>query len=728
MRRAPVLLLLATVALILGVASPALAADAVEGKPFTGVVATFTGNAVPKQVTIDWGDGTAKQTTAVATQPDKSGTVTGVHTFAKLGSYSVTITDAANPDVSERVTFNVTDAPVTAQGTTFKTAAAGGGVVVATIADENPLGTPADFKVTIDWGDGAAPTDGILAPVAGSPGRYTVSGIHPYPDGASYLAGITIKSADFGAVNLVVQSTADGLPESAPAVPAGKVLDFGRGDEPSLAVEENGTADLVWSTPPAAGTRTGDNVIFCKLPRGARACSVKRTFVVDALTPPRILRDRDGVLRIVVSYNGPAQIGGGTLVISSKDDGQSWDYAFFRVNTGLFQGSIVDAALSADGRVLYALFGDYVPGDKAQVFAAIGLDRPILDRLENPGRVGGVDTYSARGVGVLEDGRVVLAGFDTSADVLTDAKKAPRAALRVVAGPDGAAIDGPWTPIRGGAVFGLASTLRGAALIGSSRCKTGIEVSSLRGLTLGAPRPLGADGVQSCGVHQTENLSFDLAGGRHAVWSSEYDGCQGKGPHETAKQHCIIYRRARPGGDFGPKTAIASSGIGPAQGLVVGAGRDGQGWIAWRSLGADGVATVKVTPTDVSSEEAVGPDHRIAITFKPSAECSKTGSVTLGVQSVGPTKGKPTISSVEWSTTKGLTPRHKTDRTAPYSTGFSVDKREFRGLSSTGVIVFTMTVDAKVKFRVGGGKSQTAKLQQPVSFYCGVPFSKVKKK
>lgn len=709
-------------ALLLGLlgAAPARAVDLVEGAPFTGVIATFTGASIPTQVTIDWGDGSPVQPSAVALQPDKSGTVTSTHTYAKLGSVSVQVTDKSNPDVYERTTFTVKDAPVTGQGTTFKTAAAAGGVVVASFTDANTLGTAADFKVSIDWGDGTT-TDGALAPRAGQPGQYDVTGAHAYPDGASYIVGISVKSTDGGDADITVQSTADGLPEASPPA-TGKILNFGRGSGPSMEVDEQGTANLVYGVP--APGRTGDDVVYCKLPRGAKGCAVKRTFRVDALTAPKILRDRNGTMRIVVSYNGVRQIGGGTLVISSSDAGATWDYAFFRVNTGLFQGSIIDAALSLDGRVLYALFGDFVPGDRSQTFAAIGLDRPILRPEANPGDVNGVPTYSARSVAVLPDGRAVVAGYDSAQ---LGKGQTPRAALRVVADADGNPVGAPWTPIRGGEVLKLAGNLRGTSLLGTPACDKGIEISSLRGLSLSAPRPLGADRSMACNAGPAADLTFDASGGRHMVYLSDLDGCQGKGPHTSAGT-CIIYRRARNGADFGPKTTIETLDLVSARGLSVGAGADGDGWVAWQSLDETKTSTVesvRVTPTTTSSEQQVSPTHVVALALKPSAECSKSGAVTLSVQATGPKQGLPKISSVGWSSSQGLLPRKKADASAPFSTRFSVDRRGFRGLSSTGVIVFSMTVKARVKYRAGG-KAGTANLSQVVSFFCGQKFSRVK--
>jgi hypothetical protein len=726
------LLVVALLAALLVPAGGALAAegDPVEGTAFSRVVATFDAPP-PKQVTIDWGDGQT-QPSAVTTRPDGKGEVSATHTYAHFGSYTVTTTDKDAPSTSQRLYLTVTDAPISAEGTTFKVAAAPAGVVVATVVDTNASGTAADLSARIDWGDGTS-ADGVLTPVAGQPGRYEVRGAHTYPDAASYIAEIAVKSTGNGDAKAAAQSTADGAPEPSPAA-KGRILDLGPGDAPSMVVDEAGTAHLVWNV--SAPGRTGDAVVYCRLPRGARACAVKRRLVVDALTDPVILRDRTGVLRIVVSYNGTAQIGGGTLVVSSADDAATFGYAFYRVNTGLFQGRIIDAELSPDGRRLYALFGDFVPGDKlGQIFATIGLDRPVLDRVDDPGKVGplGPDPsanrklipYSARALAILPDGRVAMAGYDTEAKE----GKAPRAAIRVIADAEGRSLTTPWTPIRSGEVQGLAGNERGTALLASKTCQQGLEVSSLRGLRVGAPRPLTADRSTACNAAiGASDLSFDPAGGRHAVWLSDEDGCQGKGAHEE-DEICIVYRRARPGGDFGPKSTISTLDY-ASLAVRVGAGRDGEGWIAWRELvptKTGSIARVRVTPTLTDSEDRVGEDHRIALTFKPGSECAKDGPVTVGVQVAGPAKGRPRVTRVAWATTLGLLPRRQRDGDAPVRTRLTVDRRQFRGLSSTGVIVFKMTVRARVTYRVGSGKAKTAEVHQVLSFFCGIPFSKVRR-
>ena len=706
---------------VLAAAPIASAADPVEGQRFTGVVATFD-PPVPMAVTIDWGDGQTSMSNPV-TLPSGKGEVTGSHIYATHGSYSVKVTDQAKADNYARLSLTVDDAPITAVGTTFPAAAAPGGVVVAHVIDQNPLGVAGALKAKIDWGDGAT-SDGTITAVAGPAGSFDVSGSHTYPDAATYLVAVTITSNDGGDAKAQAQATADGKPEPDPP-DKGRILDMGRGDDPSLAVDAEGTAHLVWSAP--APGRDGDAVVYCELPRGAKGCKIKRTFLVDAFQPPVILRDRTGVLYIVISSSNRAQIGGGTLLMTSPDNGASWTYTFYPVNSGIFQGRIIDATLSQNGRFLYALFGDFVPGDKLQVLATISLDRSGLGTEEDPGKTAPLTgdatidlrriPYSVRSVAVLPDGRVALAGWDTDA-----AKGVPRAAIRVIADADGNAIDTPWSPIRAGLVFKLAGSPRSAAMLTSVGCKKGVEVSALRGLRLGAPRPLGAEGFLGCGPNVNQDLFVDSAGGRHVVWQSDHDGCLGTGPYADDRT-CIIYRRARPGGDFGPKTTIAT--VPSASALRVATAPDGVGWVAWRELEKkDNQYHVRITPTFTSSEQELG-KHRLALSFTPGSECAKRDPVTIGVRVSGPQDGKPRVQSVDWSSTAGFLPRRRTDSSAPFAMRLTVDRREFDGLSSTGSIVFTATVRATVHYRAGAAR-HTAHLAQVLSFYCNIKFDTVR--
>ncbi len=66
---------------------------------------------------------------------------------------------------------------------------------VATFSDgDAPAG--GDFTATINWGDGSAPTAGIVTPVGGQPGTFAVTGAHVYAEGGSFTGTVAITDSD----------------------------------------------------------------------------------------------------------------------------------------------------------------------------------------------------------------------------------------------------------------------------------------------------------------------------------------------------------------------------------------------------------------------------------------------------------------------------------------------------------------------------------------------------
>lgn len=158
----------------------------VEGSQLSSVFATFTdpdpaGQADEYQATVDWGDGMPSSPGVITRNTDGSFAVTGLHTYLEEGSYQaqVTIADVDNSYNTEQVADSVTvaDAPLTAAGVDdFSTNPVDR--TVATFVDANPSGDLADFTATVDWGDGSAPTAGVIS---GSPGgTFSVGGSHRY--------------------------------------------------------------------------------------------------------------------------------------------------------------------------------------------------------------------------------------------------------------------------------------------------------------------------------------------------------------------------------------------------------------------------------------------------------------------------------------------------------------------------------------------------------------------
>jgi photosystem II stability/assembly factor-like uncharacterized protein len=150
---------------------------------------------------INWGDGSALgQGTITARDVALGGgyIVAGSTTYQKPGTYpvTVTVTDTAGTAISQvQGIVTVTDAPITASGTTFDATegVATGSIVVANFQDANPFTTAADFSATIAWGDGTSSTGTVVA--ASSPGTYQVTGGHTFGSPGSFPVSITVTSS-----------------------------------------------------------------------------------------------------------------------------------------------------------------------------------------------------------------------------------------------------------------------------------------------------------------------------------------------------------------------------------------------------------------------------------------------------------------------------------------------------------------------------------------------------
>jgi hypothetical protein len=156
-----------------------------------GTVATFTdpdtsATAGEYSATVDWGDGSSSAGTISG--GSGSFTVTGSHTYADEGSYtiSVTITDVDNASNTATVTdsASIADAALSASGLSLVSPPTYTGPV-ATFTDANNTSTTADFTATIDWGDGS----NSIGTVVGGAGSFTVDGSHTYGS----LGPFTIK-------------------------------------------------------------------------------------------------------------------------------------------------------------------------------------------------------------------------------------------------------------------------------------------------------------------------------------------------------------------------------------------------------------------------------------------------------------------------------------------------------------------------------------------------------
>jgi hypothetical protein len=193
--------------------SPTASGDDVsgsEGAPLTAPVLTVDGSC-PASGTIDWGDGTASSAAAVSCQ-GLIATLSGTHTYADFGTYTITTT--ASDGATGTATATIADVPVTASAGTGLTATAGAPFtgVVARFTDGNPFGKVADFTASIDWGDGTSSAGSITL---GS-GRFAVHGTHTYATAGNKT--VTVHIADAGGATATTVASLTVNPPGAPAV------------------------------------------------------------------------------------------------------------------------------------------------------------------------------------------------------------------------------------------------------------------------------------------------------------------------------------------------------------------------------------------------------------------------------------------------------------------------------------------------------------------------------
>ncbi len=174
---------------------------AMEGMAFAGMVASFAdanpnARAAEFMVMIRWGDGQTSMGTITA-NTHGGFDVSGTHTYADEGSYSisVTITDVGGSTAPATTPATVVDAPLTATAGSAVRGVEGAAVsgVLASFTDANPNARAAEFTAMIRWGDGQTSMGMITANTRGG---FDVTATHTYADEGSYAISVTI--ADVG--------------------------------------------------------------------------------------------------------------------------------------------------------------------------------------------------------------------------------------------------------------------------------------------------------------------------------------------------------------------------------------------------------------------------------------------------------------------------------------------------------------------------------------------------
>jgi VCBS repeat-containing protein len=175
--------------------------SAIAGKPVSHTVATFFDaefNDDPGiySATINWGDGSPPTLGTVSTDGVQF-VVTGPHTYAVAGSYTVTVKIQDESGPSATVTSTATIAPPTLLVDEERTLAAfedvtTGAVPLATFEIQGPVGTAAAYSATINWGDASPTTTGTLLILGNT---IEVSGVHIYTSGGTFHPIVTLSKA-----------------------------------------------------------------------------------------------------------------------------------------------------------------------------------------------------------------------------------------------------------------------------------------------------------------------------------------------------------------------------------------------------------------------------------------------------------------------------------------------------------------------------------------------------
>jgi len=171
----------------------------VEGAGFSGTVARFTdadpnGAVTDYSAVITWGDQSRSPGT-VASDGAGGFVVTGNHTYAEEGSYSVGVsaTDIGGATASSTASASTGDAALSSSAAAFSAVeGASFNGSVATFADADPNGAVADYTATINWGDQTT-SAGTIGP--GPNGAFVVNGSHAYAEEGAFTVTVTITDA-----------------------------------------------------------------------------------------------------------------------------------------------------------------------------------------------------------------------------------------------------------------------------------------------------------------------------------------------------------------------------------------------------------------------------------------------------------------------------------------------------------------------------------------------------
>ena len=168
------------------------------------------------------------------------------------------------------------------------------------------------------------------------------------------------------AVALATALTPLAVPAAASAAPShNTAFTIGHGEDPSIVVAKNGTAYVSWVHQGPSGNQ--DQIQFCTVPRGKRACSGLQTFSAPLATgarPELLMPTPTTVLIVYYQYAGTSVVPADqTWLLSSTDAGKTFA-APLMIGTQLSDGG---AAVDASGGLYivndYSAYGVTVQRD-----------------------------------------------------------------------------------------------------------------------------------------------------------------------------------------------------------------------------------------------------------------------------------------------------------------------------------------------------------------------------
>jgi len=194
-----------------------IAINPTEGQAFSGAVATITDcpASTSYTATIEWGDGSPASDATVTPVAGSTCTFSGTHTYADVGSYTLTVRTTASSGAQSTGTSTVTvaDAPltVTARAISGTPGTAFSGVI-GTLTDAGGL-EPGAYTVSIDWGDGSPASSGTV----GANGD--IEATHIYDKAGTFSFTVTVQ--DPGGANAMGTAKASITAAPSPTVTAG---------------------------------------------------------------------------------------------------------------------------------------------------------------------------------------------------------------------------------------------------------------------------------------------------------------------------------------------------------------------------------------------------------------------------------------------------------------------------------------------------------------------------